>query len=498
VLSALQDLQEKTELAQAEARKKEKTERHNFDLMKQSFETKIAAHNKDLEGTKKALARAKEVRATSERELQTCKADLAEDKKVLDTTKRDCMERASQFEDKTKTRAKELDALAKSKKIIQDSSSGAGKQAYSFLQMRRRQVTSASMAAANRALRQLHHLARSTDSLALSQLASQASVTIRSAGEGTYAGAADPFVKVRGMIESMIRKLEQEHKEEANKKAFCDKEVSQTSKSKEDKSDQVEELTGRLESIAADVAKLQEDLKTLAEAMAQTARSQAEMDHIRREEHTTYTKTKADVQEGLAGVQRALSILRDYYGGGSSSGETSFVQEAATTDEEGTSLLQEDEAESMAAVASGEQQQRAQQRTQARINAKGAGKSIIGLLEVVESDFATELTEIQTTEQAATEEHAKLTEENKIMVAKQDAEVKNKQDEVTKLRKTAAELTSDRTESQQELDAINEYWKQLESQCGPKKESYLDRAARRKREIQGLKDAMAELESANN
>merc|ERR1719261_1926718 len=48
--------------------------------------------------------------------------------------------------------------------------------------------------------------------------------------------SADPFEKVRGLIEQMIAKLVSEANEEATQKAFCDEEISKSKKAQTEKS----------------------------------------------------------------------------------------------------------------------------------------------------------------------------------------------------------------------------------------------------------------------
>merc|ERR1712039_500809 len=55
-----------------------------------------------------------------------------------------------------------------------------------------------------------------------------------------------------------------------------------------------------------EVARLQKELANLASA-------QAEMDKLRKEENTDYTKNRADLEQGIEGVKIALKVLRDYY-----------------------------------------------------------------------------------------------------------------------------------------------------------------------------------------
>merc|ERR1712228_239302 len=98
--------------------------------------------------------------------------------------------------------------------------------------------------------------------------------------------------------------------------------------------------------------------------LAALARLQADMDKNRQEAHDAFVQAKADLQEGLEGVRKAISVLREYYGGAAA-------------------LLQG--TQQMSAI----MQQPAAPET--HTSASGAGNSIIGILQVVESDFAKNL-----------------------------------------------------------------------------------------------------------
>merc|ERR1719359_495392 len=91
------------------------------------------------------------------------------------------------------------------------------------------------------------------------------------------------------------------------------------------------------------------------------------MDAVRESTHGDYVTAKTDLTAGLDGVRKALGVLRDYYGGGASA----------------AALMQDDEkfGEFMQQPAAPQQ----------HAKASGAGGSIISILEVCESDFATNL-----------------------------------------------------------------------------------------------------------
>jgi len=122
--------------------------------------------------------------------------------------------------------------------------------------------------------------------------------------------------------------------------------------------------------------------------------------------------------------------------------------------------------------------------------AEGAGSSIVGILEVVESDFSKSLATETVAEEEAQTTYEKVTQENKITKAMKDQDVKYKSQEATSLDKEIAENSSDKDGLLTELSAVLEYGEKLNSMCVAKPETYEDRSKRRQAEIAGLKDAL--------
>merc|ERR1719468_1285351 len=257
----------------------------------------------------------------------------------------------------------------------------------------------------------------------------------------------------------MIAKLEKEADADATEKAYCDEEMAKTEAKKSDLEATVSKLSAKIDQDAATSAKRKEQVKELQARLASLAREQAEMDRIRAEENANYVKAKADLELGLSGVQKALNLLRDYYGG------AAFVQE--------------------------------QQPAKPVIHQKstGAGQSIINILEVVESDFSTTLAKEETEEADASAEYDKTTQENKIAKTTMDQDVKYKTQEFKSLDKEISDLTSDKGTVGTELAAVNEYYGKLRERCVAKPETYADPDPHRAAEVAGLKEALSVLEN---
>merc|ERR1719482_51566 len=166
-------------------------------------------------------------------------------------------------------------------------------------------MSSRAQAKADRIVSLLQGVAKLDKDAALTQLA----VKVRS----VMASNADPFAKVKGMIQEMVEKLVKEAQEEAEKKAFCDKEMSETKAKMEDKQDEVDDLNTSKDKFEAKIAKLTEAIATLESELQEIAAAQKKANEIRDAEKKAWATAKSDFEQGLEGVQMALQVLRDYY-----------------------------------------------------------------------------------------------------------------------------------------------------------------------------------------
>jgi chromosome segregation ATPase len=469
IISAMEDMLEKAEAQRSDGQKAEMEAAHNFAMLKQSLEDAIKVEKKEMSEAKKQKAVAEETGATAEGELERTNKEIADDQKKLKELQQECMTKAEEHQQEQKERGEELGALAAAKKVLNEKTGGAAERTYgfvaepsaSFLQLRTRTRSRASLRQVeNRVVALLQSLAQETQVRALSQLA----VHIRS----EMLTSADPFAKVKGMIQEMIEKLVTEAQEEAGHKAFCDKEMSETKAKMEDKQGEVDDLTTKIDKSAAKVAKLKEEIATLEQELMKIAGEQKVANEMRESEKAAWEAAKADFESGLEGVQMALQVLRDYY---------------AEKDESSEALLQSDELASEMSLA----------QTTGKKSTGGAS-GIIGMLEVAESDFSKMLAEGSAAEDQAVKEYEAMTEDNKVTTAAKETEVKYKQKDSKETKAYIEETKSDLETSHTELSAVMEYWEKLQPQCVAKPEPYEERKKRREKEIAGLKEALTILE----
>lgn len=431
ILSTLEDMKEKARDDLTTLISEDKKAQHSYLMLKQSLEMQMAADKKEMDQAKAVHAEASEAKATAEADLDGSSKDLANDKTSLQQLEASCSQADDDYQEATKSRSEELEALKKAQEVLQEKTGAAQAGVYGaamFLQVK--------SSGAFEVVQKVRSLAKKAGSSNLENLASNIESLLQ-----TRQGA-DVFAKVKDLIQNMITSRKEEAAADATKKAYCDEEQTKTNA-------KLEELTGTKESLSVKVDKksseaetLKSEAATLQRELADLSKLQIEMDETRREESAAFKKQKADLEQGLEGVRSALSVLRDYYESGADT--------AAST-------------------------------------------GILGMLEVVESDFGRSLAQAEIVEATKAEEYDTMSKQNKLTKVQKDADQKFKSKTAMALDKAVADLSSDTAANQEELAAVETYKESLAKQCADGGMSYAERAAKREEEIEGLKDALASL-----
>merc|ERR1719393_1070366 len=442
IVETLTEMEDKASESLTDARKREGEAAQSFALLKQGLESETASMKKELSENTNRKASLGEKLACAQGDLVITQKSLAEDTAYLKDLKRDCQTRAREFEVESKDNNAELIALGKAKAILQKKfalvQTTVKVHALSKIQARDDEDSK------SRALRSIEQLGRKLHSTALVSLA--------------YRAASDPFGKIRSMIEDMIAKLLQEAAEEATQKAFCDTEIGESTKSKDEKQGKLDKVNARLEKAASTVATLTDEVSVLSKEVADSDAALATATALREKEKATFVLVEKDLSESQEACAAATEVLREYY--------------------EGASLIQTG------------------QKAKDQADEQGDGSGILGMLEVAESDFAAGLAEARTVEEAAQADFDKLKGEAKMLKATKTMEIKGKQSEIGSLKTSMGDLGSDKEGLTGELGAVLAYLEKLKPQCETKVPSYAERKAARESEIEGLKNALEILEQS--
>lgn len=424
---------------------------HAFEVLMQDLKAQIEQGDQDR--TEKAETKAKKLQAKADAEgdLTETTATREADKKYLDDFVATCEQKATDFESRQQLRTEELEAIAKAIEIIESGAvkgnaekhlPGAFLEGHSFSSLRM-DVQSSMQAKASMFL---HEKAKDLQSRVLSAVADHV--------------AADPFRKVKKMIKDLITKLMEEANEEAEHKGWCDTELATNEKTRKEKTEAVETLHAEIDQLEASLAKLTEEIADLTKAVADLDAAMSKATKIRDDEKETNTETIADSQAAQTAVAQALTVLKEFY------------EKAG----EATALLQrKDEPEIFDSPYKG-------------MGAESGG--VVGMLEVIESDFARLEAETKAAEASAQKEYDTFMTDSKIDKNAKSSDIEQK---TSKKQDQSQALTVKRDDlegTQKELDAALAYFDKLKPSCVDSGVSYEDRVARREAEIKSLQDAL--------
>jgi len=385
--------------------------------------------------------------AKAKGELGETKKAKAADEKLKADIEATFKAKSAVYEQNQVVRKQELEAIAKATEII---SSPAVADSYathinfvqappvSFLQtgrFRRR------LSAAQRASELLGKRAKALNSKALAALAAKAA-------------AAPNFGKVIDMIEQLVERLKQEAAAEADHKAWCDEQLKANKLKRNKKTAQANKLTAEIEGLTASIDDMGKRIETLLKEQEQLTKAMAEATAIREKEHAENTQAIADAAAGVDAVQRAIVILKEFY-----EAQASFLQQRQVPELEAYKGMQ------------------------------GKTGGVVGMLEVIVSDFSRLKAETEAAEKAAASEYDAFMEES-------TTSKKQKHDEEVKLRldKDQAEFEKERTEkrlrgTEEELARANKYFEELKPACLEVQVNWEERVAKRNEEIAALKQA---------
>jgi len=449
VVEMLEKLNDKFIDERTAAEKEEMNSKHAFDMLMQDLNAQIAQASQDRD--EKATSKAKKLQAKADAtgDLKDTTTTRDGDAKYLADLTATCEQKASDFESRQQLRSEEIEAINKAIEIISSGavSGSADKhlpslvQSSAFAQLR----SDLAVQAQARVSMFLSARAKKLNSRVLASLAVRAS--------------DDPFNKVKKMIKDLIVRLMEEANEEAEHKGWCDTELSTNEQTRKEKTEAVETLHAEIDQLEASIAKLTEDITELTKAVAELDAAMAKATKLRSEEKATNTETIADSEAAQTAVAQALTVLKEFYAKAAEA--TAFVQ---TKDPE----IFDSEYKGMQAGNGG----------------------VVGMLEVIESDFARLEADTKASEASAQKEYDGFMTDSKVDKADKSASIEHKtakkQDEEQALTVNREDLEG----TQKELDAALAYFDKLKPSCVDSGVSYEDRVARRKEEIESLQEAL--------
>jgi len=450
IVQLLEKFLKKFEGELEEVESEESNQAHNYDMEMIHLDDTIAYMKKELEEKSVFKAKRASESAAAKSDLASTKAAKAEDVATLKDMKATFAAKTDTFKANQEVRKQELVAISKAIEIISNPNVSGSHSKHiglvqtaktSFLQVR--SESSSRVSARRNVALFLQKKAQLLSSKVLKEAAAQV--------------ANSPFDKVVKMIEDLLTKLKEESAAEADHKSWCDGQLKANSIKRSKKTSKVDKLAATVDALTQTIASQGKRIATLSSEQADLQAAMSEATTQRQREKATNTDTLKDAKAGEEAVKQALVVLKEFY-----ASQSSFIQQAPE----------------MAAY-------------------KGMGSAsggVVGMLEVISSDFSRLHADTQAAEQAAASEHSEFMSDAKASKkSKHDLEVKTSlqmdQNEFEK-----ENTIKDQESTQVELDKALAYQQHLKPVCLEVHVSYEERVAGRKAEIQALKEAYETLD----
>jgi len=433
-----------------------------------------------IKTAKEAIASKTATRAKAKSDSAQAKTDLAEtsevreeDAKYLKDVTEICEKKKTDFDARQKMRADEIEALEKAIEILSSDAvkGNAEKHLPTLLQFSSVPTKLQAKSGKGTALIQIRSTKVPGNQLYVAAFLNDQATKLGSRILATLAMKveADPFAKVKKLIEELITRLMTEANNEAEHKGWCDKEMGTNAHTRKEKSAMVETLTAQIDELKADMAKLTEEIAELTFSVAELDAAVAKATTFRNKEKTKNAETVKDAEEAQTAVKEALKVLKDFYAKAAEA--TSLTQQKRKRQDPAPEIF--DEPYKGAQAESG---------------------GVVGMLEVILSDFERLEAETTMSETQALKEYDEFMGDSAVDKAEKTKELTHKHTKKEGEEAALSEAKDSLMETQKQLDAALEEYDELKKACIAEPMSYEERVALRKQEIESLKEALNILE----
>ncbi|CAJ1424050.1 unnamed protein product [Effrenium voratum] len=354
--------------------------------------------------------------------------------------KTQCGAMDAQYEERTKTRAEETEAISKAVEIL-DAEEAHASFAKSFSFLQESQISSRTLRAASR-------LAKAKDPR-LVTLAMQMKL--------------DKFTNVKKAMDDMVFALKKEQEDEVKQKDFCIAELRETQLQSEDKTRSKEALLAKEQAI--DLEKPKSEMETLQGEIAEMQKQLQLAGQNREKENTEFQKVVEEQRQTATLLKQALQVLGKFYNKGA------FVQGSAVQPKAPGGFKD--------------------------YQANGKSFGVMSMLQQLVDDttaMEAEAVRAEKSAQTAYEAFAKDTTES---ITAKDAAIATKKSTKAKLEKTLAQTKRAREGEEAELGTLQKKAAELHETCDWLLQNFEARQSARDEEMDSVKKAKAILSGAN-
>lgn len=464
------------------------------DDLKASLKEEMTANDDAMKALEKNIDKLGKEIATARGDLVESQEGLKDDELYLkDLTKR-CEERANDWDQRSSMRNDEIQALSEALKVLQDDVKGAADEvnkralliqnARALAKQHAQEVQKVQKVSGKAVKKPISFIQGSSQtnlflarSSTMEERKDTALTLLKSEGQRLSSvvltslatkSAADPFKKVKGLIQKLIERLLAESRAEATKKGFCDTELGKARKERDFRFEETQDLSTDLETLEAKEDALTQEIKELKGEIDIMEKSLKESIEERKTTKAENMATIKTAKEGLEGVKEALVILKAFY---KQAAKAVFIQ-ASPVDED-----------TAGAGFSGSYKGK-----------QSGSHAVIDLLETIASDFDRT---VRTTEESEHTAQRLFIEMEQTVKSSIGAKTTKKELDEQDLKTTQTNLKAkmeDLQSAQNLLDAAVKEIEGLKPTCIDTGMSYEERVAKREEEMAALKKALCILD----
>jgi len=297
IFGVLQQMKETFETNLAASQKEETENQRAYEDLKEAKENEIAAGKKQIDTKTQELASADEKNAQAKEDLEDTKNTLSADEEFLMMLKEKCSVTDEEWEERQKTRQTEMGACSKALAVLSsDDAHDLFKDTFNpgFVQTQMEHPE-----LRNKAQTVLMEASKKWHSKRLSAMASRVRL--------------DAFTAVKKAIDDMITQLGKEKEDEIKHKDFCTDEFNSNQLETEKKDRERQDLEAKIEDLELTIKTLTEQIAQLKAEIAELQVQMKRAGEDREKENKEFQQTVADQRASVILLSKALDILNGFY-----------------------------------------------------------------------------------------------------------------------------------------------------------------------------------------
>jgi len=455
IFGIMKQMKESFEANLVKAQKDEKEAQATFADMKAAKTEEIDAGNTGVDNKSTELADADQLNAESKEDLEDTTAQLEADRVFLADVKVRCAAMDKLFAERSKVRNEESTAVSEALEILTDDDARDLMSRSTFVQTS--MSSQHQSAIRERAATLVNKAAKRFGSPQLSALA----LTMTS----------DVFGKIKESIDLMITQLKKEMKEEVEKKDWCRDELHKNEMATTAKYEDKEDAETTIANHEANVARLKDEIAAAQAEIKQTQIDIKQASENRQKENSEFQTTVADQRATQQILAKAMDKLKGFY-----SKKASLLQ----TGRQAPDLV------GAAAPATFQPYKK-----------KGGAGGVMGMIENIVNESKHVEDESRAAEQEAQAGYEQFMVDSGNAIKALQADITDKQARVAAADGDLVRAKEDLAAVGGDLEDLNQYNKELHSECDYITHNFETRQQARTDEVEALDQAKAVLSGAS-